>query len=143
MYKSKCPVCGGKHTVKNGKRRGVQTYLCKECGYLFRNNPGIKHDTLWRSYQDGNQTISELAASFGVSDSTIKRRLREIEKDWVQPPLEGSGYVHFDATYWGDNWGVMLAIDESSGKPLYLAFIAHENNVGLGGKAINCGKSRY
>lgn len=126
MYKSKCPVCGGTHTVKNGKRRGVQTYLCKGCGYQFRNSLGLKRDTLWRSYQDGKQTISELAAAFGVSDSTIKRRLREIEKVWAQPPLDGSGYVHLDATYWGHNWGVMLAIDESSGKPLYMAFIAHE-----------------
>ena len=126
MYKSKCPVCGGTHTVKNGKRRGVQTYLCKGCGYQFRNSLGLKRDTLWRSYQDGKQTISELAAAYGVSDSTIKRRLREIEKVWAQPPLDGSGYVHIDATYWGHNWGVMLAIDESSGKPLYMAFIAHE-----------------
>lgn len=126
MYKSKCPVCGGTHTVKNGKRRGVQTYLCKGCGYQFWNSLGLKRDTLWRSYQDGKQTISELAAAYGVSDSTIKRRLREIEKVWAQPPLDGSGYVHLDATYWGHNWGVMLAIDESSGKPLYMAFIAHE-----------------
>ena len=126
MYKSKCPVCGGTHTVKNGKRRGVQTYLCKGCGYQFRNSLGLKRDTLWRSYQDGKQTISELASAFGVSDSTIKRQLREIEKVWAQPPLDGSGYVHLDATYWGHNWGVMLAIDESSGKPLYMAFIAHE-----------------
>ena len=126
MYRSKCPVCGGTHTVKNGKRRGVQTYLCKGCGYQFRNSLGLKRDTLWRSYQDGKQTISELASAFGVSDSTIKRQLREIEKVWAQPPLDGSGYVHLDATYWGHNWGVMLAIDESSGKPLYMAFIAHE-----------------
>ena len=126
MYRSKCPVCGGTHTVKNGKQRGVQTYLCKGCGYQFRNSLGLKRDTLWRSYQDGKQTISELAAAYGVSDSTIKRRLREIEKVWAQPPLDGSGYVHLDATYWGHNWGVMLAIDESSGKPLYMAFIAHE-----------------
>ena len=126
MYKTKCPVCGGTHTVKNGKRRGVQTYLCKGCGYQFRNGSGIKRDTLWSGYQDGKQTISELAAAFGVSDSTIKRRLREIEKDWVQPRLERSGFVHLDATYWGHNWGVMLALDESSGKPLYMAFIAHE-----------------
>ncbi len=126
MYKSKCPVCGGTRTVKNGKRRGVQTYLCKGCGHQFRNSLGLKRDTLWRSYQDGKQTISELASAFGVSDSTIKRQLREIEKVWVQPQLEGGGYVHLDATYWGHNWGVMLAIDESSGKPLYMAFIAHE-----------------
>ena len=126
MYKLKCPVCGDTHTVKNGKRRGVQTYLCKVCGYQFRNNTDIRHDALWRSYQEGKQTISELAAAHGVSDSTIKRRLREIEKVWVQPRLAGSGYVHLDATYWGHNWGVLLALDESSGRPLYVAFIAHE-----------------
>ena len=126
MYKLKCPVCGDTHTVKNGKRRGVRTYLCKGCGYQFRNNTDIRHDALWRSYQEGKQTISELAAAHGVSDSTIKRRLREIEKVWVQPQLSGSGYVHLDATYWGHNWGVLLALDESSGKPLYVAFIAHE-----------------
>lgn len=126
MYKLKCPVCGDTHTVKNGKRKGIQTYLCKGCGYHFRNNTDISCDALWRNYQEGKQTISELAAAHGVSDSTIKRRLREIEKDWVQPQLAGGGYVHLDATYWGHNWGVMLALDESSGNPLYMAFIAHE-----------------
>ena len=45
---------------------------------------------------------------------------------WVQPQLSGEGFVHIDATYWGHNWGVMLALDEESGKPLYLEIIAHE-----------------
>ena len=126
MYKSKCPVCGDAHTVKNGKRRGVQTYLCKGCGHQFRNSLGLKLDTLWRSYQDGKQTISELAVAHGVSESTIKRRLREIEKVWVQPQLSGGGYVHLDATYWGHNWGVLLAQDDRSGMPLYMAFVANE-----------------
>ena len=100
--------------------------MCKGCGYQFRHNTNIRHDALWRSYQEGKQTISELAAAHGVSDSTIKRRLREIEKDWVQSQLAGSGYVHLDATYWGHGWGVMHALDEKTGRPLYVAFIAHE-----------------
>jgi transposase-like protein len=126
MYKLKCPVCGDAHTVKNGKRKGVQTYLCNGCGYQFRNNHDIKHDALWRSYQEGKQTISELAAANEVSESTIKRRLREIGKVWAQPQLSGSGYVHLDATYWGHNWGVLLALDDRSGMPLYIAFVANE-----------------
>ena len=126
MYKLKCPVCGDAHTVKNGKRKGVQTYLCNGCGYQFRNNHDIKHDALWRSYQEGKQTISELAAANEVSESTIKRRLREIGKVWTQPQLSGSGYVHLDATYWGHNWGVLLALDDRSGMPLYIAFVANE-----------------
>jgi transposase-like protein len=126
MYKLKCPACGDANTVKNGKRKGVQTYLCKGCGYQFRNNSKIKHDALWRSYQEGKQTISELAATNGVSESTIKRRLREIEKVWVQPQLAGSGFVHLDTTYWGHNWGLLLALDERSGMPLHIAFVANE-----------------
>lgn len=31
-----------------------------------------------------------------------------------------------DATYWGHNWGVMLAMDDATGKVLYMAFIKHE-----------------
>lgn len=49
-----------------------------------------------------------------------------MEKVWEQPKLYGGGFVHIDATYWGHNWGAMVAVDESSSKVLYLAFIRHE-----------------
>ena len=128
MYKLKCPACGDTHTVKNGKRKGIQTYVCRECGYQFRNNEKFSHDDLWRSYQNGKQTVSELASSYGVSDSTIKRRLRGVAMKWVQPQLSGGGFVHIDATYWGHNWGIMLGLDTASGIPLYLGFIKSETN---------------
>lgn len=126
MYKVKCPVCKGSHTVKNGKRHGVQLYVCKECGYQFRNGKTVSNDELWDSYQDGKQTVSEIASAYGVSPSTIKRRLHEIEREWVQPKLSGSGFVHLDTSYWGHNWGVLLALDDATGGPLYVAFIRHE-----------------
>lgn len=76
---------------------------------------------------EGKQTISELSHRFGVNKSTIKRRLKDISKSWEQPTIEGCGYVHMDATYWGErSWGVLLALDEHSGFPLYLAFIENE-----------------
>lgn len=34
--------------------------------------------------------------------------------------------MHIDATCWGHNWGIMLAIDSSTGAPLYLSFIKSE-----------------
>ena len=55
--------------------------------------------------------MSELAEQTGVSRSTIKRRFALMEKVWEQPKLYGGGFVHIDATYWGHNWGVMVAID--------------------------------
>ena len=126
MNKSKCPVCGSNHTKKNGKRLGVQTYKCCDCSYQFRNTRFPSDDDLWRMYQDNKQTVSELAVMYGVSESTIKRRLRCISHIWEQPRLHGNGYVHLDATYWGHNWGVMLGLDEESSQPLYVAFIKSE-----------------
>lgn len=31
-----------------------------------------------------------------------------------------------DVTYWGHNWGVMLALDDTTNKPLYVAFVKSE-----------------
>lgn len=130
MNKSKCPVCDSLHTKKNGKRNGSQVYKCIDCGYQFRNSKLPSEDTLWRLYQDNKQTVSELSKMFGTSESTIKRLLANIKKEWIQPDLSGcSGHVHLDATYWGHNWGVMLALDEESGYPLYVEFIKSETNM--------------
>ena len=130
MHKSKCPACDSAQTVKNGKRKGVQMYKCQVCGYQFRNSTMPSNDEIWNLYMEGKQTISELSHRFGVSESTIKRRLKDISKSWKQPTIEGCGYVHMDATYWGRSWGVLLALDEHSGFPLYLAFIENETASG-------------
>ena len=126
MYKIKCPACKGTHTVKNGKRQGVQLYVCKECGYQFRNDNRVDINALWSLYQDRKQTMAELAEKHRISQSTIKRRIREVTIGWDQPSLTGSGFLHLDTTYWGHNWGVLLGLDEETGLPLYVAFIGHE-----------------
>lgn len=126
MPKSKCPVCGSLSTVKNGKRDGVQTYKCRTCGYQFRNTQTPSDEKLWSMYLEGKQTVRELSAMFGLSESTVKRHLRNVTREWVQPPLSGGGFVHLDVTYWGHNWGVMLALDEQTGFPLYMSFVGNE-----------------
>lgn len=129
MHKSKCPVCGSSHTVRNGKRKGIQTYKCADCGYQFRNS-GMPYDhQLWKLYQENKQTFKELSELLGVSESTVKRRVRNVSIEWEQPPLSGGGFVHLDATYWGHNWGIMLALDDATGKVLYLEFIGSETNA--------------
>jgi len=126
MYVQKCPVCGSSHTLKNGTRDGRQLYICGDCRYQFRVCRHIPLDVLWHEYSEGKQTTSELAKRWGVSCSTIKRRLREVVREWQQPALCGGGFVHLDTTYWGRNWGVLLAIDSRSGRPLFLKFVRHE-----------------
>lgn len=129
MNKSKCPACHSTHTKKNGVRKGIQTYKCCECGYLFRNDRIPSADVLWQRYQSNKQTVAELSEEYQTSQSTIKRRLKDVTRSWVQPTLCGGGFVHLDATYWGHNWGVMLGLDDQSGLPIYVEFIGNETTA--------------
>lgn len=127
MNKKKCPYCNSPITKRNGKRNGVQLYKCLACGRQFRAGEKLSDERLWYLYQERKQTIAEIAQDYGVSASTIKRQLRHICVEWKQPDLHGlSGFVHLDATYWGHNWGVLLALDEATTQPLYVAFIKIE-----------------
>ena len=84
---------------------------------------------MWRLYLANKQTAAEIGQHFGVSASTIKRILRHVECEWVQPVLSGGGFVHMDCTYQGRSNGVLLAIDHDTGKPLYLEFVTSETNA--------------
>ncbi|KWW26611.1 MAG: hypothetical protein F083_3218, partial [bacterium F083] len=98
-------------------------YKCQDCGHQFRAGIVVGEADLWDAYQQKKQTIAELSERFGVSVATIKRRLHDIKREWVQPPLSGEGFVHLDVTYWGRSFGVLLALDNQTGKPLYMAFV--------------------
>ena len=126
MFKMRCLVCGSTHTKKNGVRRCVQLYKCQDCGYQFRGRVEVSEDVLWNAYLQEKQTISELSERFGMSVSTIKRRLQGVRREWVQPSLSGEGFVHLDVTYWGRSFGVLLALDSRTGIPLYMAFVRSE-----------------
>ena len=78
---------------------------------------------------EGRQTIAQLAVLHGCSPSTIKRRLRKIKIVWGQPSIRGSGIVHLDATYFGRNCGVIVALESPSGAILYMQHITHEHIV--------------
>ena len=127
MYSKKCPYCGSSKVKKSGLRNHVQHYKCNSCGKQFLNKYKLTEEKVWQEYLEGKQTLVEIAARHNVSVSTIQRILRQRVIEWEQPCLWGyMGYVHLDATYWGHNWGILLAIDEETGKVLYLAFIKHE-----------------
>ncbi len=119
-------MCRRKHTIKYGVRKGVQLYKCQACGYQFRTEREVSEDELWNAYQQEKQTIEELSKRFGKSVSTVKRRLHGIKREWKQPPLSGAGFVHLDVTYWGRSFGVLLALDNQTGRPLYIAFVKSE-----------------
>lgn len=126
MNKIKCPVCKNDECAKNGKRKGEQLYVCKLCGHQFRNKREASKTELWDSYTDGKQTIQELADTYGISPSTVKRRLRDVEIEWTQPMLSGGDSCIWIPLTGGIIWGVLLAQDEATGMPLYVGFIKHE-----------------
>ncbi len=83
-----------------------------------------------KAHLSAEQAGAVIAQSCHVRASTIKRILRTITLEWQQPSLENqSGFVHLDATYWGRNWGILLAIDDGTGGILYIAFIKHETTL--------------
>ena len=126
MYKKKCMVCGSSRTVKNGTRKGVQLYRCKDCGSQFRAGSRVSESELWQAYLRDKQTMEGLSHRYKTSVSTVKRVMRGIRREWEQPPLSGGGYVHLDTTYWGRSFGVLAALDSETGKPLYMAFVRSE-----------------
>ena len=97
------------------------------CGYRFRGGSKLTLDQVWTMYQQGKQTIAEISNQTGLSASTIKRTLSKIKFDWVQPIPKGEGVVHLDATYFGRNTGVLLAIESGSARLLYMKHIGHEH----------------
>ena len=82
---------------------------------------------MWEAYTDGKQTIRELSLRYKVSESTIKRLLRDVSVVWKNPRTLGHGVVNIDATYFGRNCGVIAALDSNTGKALYMKHICHEH----------------
>lgn len=78
-------------------------------------------------YLHGKQTIVQISESTGLSASTITRRLASVSLIWDQPKVIGCGVVHLDATYFGRNTGVLLALESGTGRLLYMKHIAHEH----------------
>ena len=76
-------------------------------------------------YVEGKQTLSQLAAKYGVNEKTIRR------------DLAGMRYVHkiskdkdvtiqMDTTYWGRNFCLMVIKDAVRGRMLWHKYVHHE-----------------
>lgn len=102
-------------------------YKCMVCGHQFRGKVYVESNIIWEAYTKEKQTIHDLSQRYKVSESTIKRLLKDIAVEWHNPKLGGHGVVNIDATYFGRNCGVIAALDTNTGKPLYMKHISHEH----------------
>lgn len=103
-------------------------YKCCVCGRQFQGGTRIDDVALWKSFQDGKRTYSELAAMYGCSVSTIQRRLRRVAMAFSPPALPAS-VVIMDTTYFGRSFGVMLFQDAASGIILERKYVSYETNA--------------
>ncbi|NPA58495.1 MAG: IS1 family transposase [Aquificae bacterium] len=72
----KCPNCGSTRCIKNGKVKGKQTYLCKDCFSRFSLNrkrqrypDRIKKEAV-AMYKEG-YTLSQIARKLNVKVQTV------------------------------------------------------------------------
>lgn len=79
-------------------RKGVQLYKCMVCGHQFRGKVYLERSVVWEAYTEEKQTICDLSRRYKVSESTIKRLLKDVSVDWKNPKVEGHGIVNIDAT---------------------------------------------
>lgn len=97
------------------------------CGRQFRGRAYLTGKEVWEAYSKEKQTIHELSAKFNVSDSTIKRLLKDVRAEWADPVRGGNVIINIDATYFGRTAGVLVALNTKNGAPLYLRHLRHEH----------------
>jgi RNA polymerase sigma factor (sigma-70 family) len=102
----KCPSCGKYETIKNGRRTGKQSYLCKSCGHQFVENPApvgrrgydletrskvLSHIAQGKSlhwcetyYQVDHSTIYLWAKSYGIKGRKVSRKvmMTPVQQQW-------------------------------------------------------------
>lgn len=111
--------------IRYGHRGRKQLYKCKSCGRQFVGGNRRDPSQVITDYVEGKQTLSQLAAKYGVNEKTIRR------------DLAGMCYVHkiskdkdvtiqMDTTYWGRNFGLMVIKDAVRGRILWHKYVHHE-----------------
>lgn len=101
-------------------------YKCHVCGKQFRGGIRLNSKVLWQEYLQNKQTYKEIGIRYGVSESTVKRKIRKIGDEWY-PIIPGKeGFLLLDTTYFGRNWGVLAAMDAQTGDILYRKYVHHE-----------------
>jgi len=113
-----CTACNSRNTIKKGKAREVQTYLCIDCGKRFSGTRRkkitlIKH--IWKDSVFGKQTIRELSSSYDMDRRSIRILLDEY-KNTVKIHSPRPVHIIVDGTYFGEqkedtDWCTIVARD--------------------------------
>ena len=90
----KCKKCKSENIVKNGKVRGKQRYLCKDCRYNFvegdaRTNEKIKAKKAMcvLQYGQGKASFNMLAKIYDTWPSLVYRWVKEAAEQLPEPEI--------------------------------------------------------
>lgn len=94
--------------------------------------PTIRRSTspqsLYEEYVKGKQTLSELAERHGISVSTVQRRIRKVRSTRIVSKYK-EVVILMDATYWGNDFGVLLIIDAYRKRLLWRKFLDKKETI--------------
>jgi len=97
MDEISCKKCAKYQLVKNGKVRGNQRYLCKNCGYNFiigdrrvKPNSAAKRALATILYATGKASYRLIAKLFGTFPSAVQRWLENEAEKLPEPEVSGS-----------------------------------------------------
>ena len=79
----KCRHCGSEKTRRNGKNRGIQRYICKDCGRTFsERDPAFSKDTKRQAIfmYLNNVGIRKTALFLGASPTAVVNWIKEKHK---------------------------------------------------------------
>jgi hypothetical protein len=80
---------------------------------------------LWREYVFGKQTVFQLSERYGISQSTVRRKLDGIRVRHIISSSK-SVILMIDTTYWGCNFGVVVFKDWRTKRVIWRKFVRYE-----------------
>ena len=122
----KCKNCESERTVKSGIVAGKQRYLCKECGYNFREGDNRTNDRIIAKkalcillYSMAKGSFRMLGRILCIDHTLVYRWIREFGESLAEPEVPGEiTQMEFD-----EMWHFIGSKKESFGssKPLTVA----------------------
>lgn len=103
-------------------------FKCKSCDRQFVGGKRLNHRQIEIDYVDGKQTLSQLAAKYGVCTKTIWNSLESMRHKRVISK-DKDVVVEMDATYWGRNFGLLIIKDALRNKILWYKFIRRRERI--------------
>ncbi len=108
--------------IRKGQRNGSTYWYCNDCKRYSSGRKKPSQESIFNRYSQGTFTIKQISEEFGISPSSVKRKL----KDYPLKKIEHSPrkvVVQMDTTYWDRNFGLVLFMDAQSHQILHHFFI--------------------